>query len=448
MGEYTPNTNYLNHQILTARIAHSQRLFNGFTAFLFTVDKSSNSMSEKHNFGIAPVTCHSFNRDRTGLALSLNDSNVKIYKKSGQKWQETDTLSEHGQRVTGIDWAPDSNRIVTCSADRNAFVWMLEGDKWKQVLVIPRINRAATCVKWSPKENKFAVGSGSRLIAICYYDVENNWWVSRHIKKPIRSTVTCLDWHPNNVLLAAGSTDFKCRVFSGYQKEVDEKPGPSSWGSKMPFGNLMAEFSNGGGGWVHSVSFSPSGDKVAWVGHDSSVSVADATMGNQLMVIKESFLPFMSITWVTENSMVAAGYDCNPMVFTYTGSKINMGAKLDQPQEKQSGNIRCSSINEMPKDWNPNCLPKNGDSEDGGEESEIDVIASAMNRFKNLDKKGTGSDTATELKTQHQNTITQVSIHTGTKGDASKVATSGVDGNVILWDLKSLESSIQGLRIS
>ncbi|RUS78028.1 hypothetical protein EGW08_014203 [Elysia chlorotica] len=369
-------------------------------------------MSEKHNFGVAPVTCHSFNKDRTCVALSPNDSDVKIYKKSGPKWQETDTLSEHGQRVTGIDWAPESNRIVTCSADRNAFVWMLEGGKWKQVLVIPRINRAATCVKWSPKENKFAVGSGSRLIAICYYDVENNWWVSRHIKKPIRSTVTCLDWHPNNVLLAAGSTDFKCRVFSGYQKEVDEKPGPSAWGSKMPFGNLMAEFSNGGGGWVHSVSFSPSGDKVAWVGHDSSVSVADATMGNQLTVVKESFLPFMSITWVTENSMVAAGYDCNPMVFSYTGGKITVGAKLDQPQEKQSGNI------------------------------------SAMNRFKNLDRKGTGSDTETDLKTQHQNTITQVSIHTGTKNDASKVATSGVDGNLILWDLKSLESSIQGLRIS
>ena len=51
-----------------------------------------------------------------GVALSPNDSNVKIYKKSGPKWQETDTLSEHGQRVTGIDWAPESNRIVTCSA--------------------------------------------------------------------------------------------------------------------------------------------------------------------------------------------------------------------------------------------------------------------------------------------------------------------------------------------
>ena len=32
-----------------------------------------------------------------------------------------------------------------------------------------------------------------------------------------------------------------------------------------------------GGGWVHSVSFSADGNKLAWVGHDSSISVADAT---------------------------------------------------------------------------------------------------------------------------------------------------------------------------
>ena len=51
-----------------------------------------------------------------GLALSLNDHEVKIYKRNGTKWQETDTLGEHGQRVTGIDWAPKSNRIVTCGA--------------------------------------------------------------------------------------------------------------------------------------------------------------------------------------------------------------------------------------------------------------------------------------------------------------------------------------------
>lgn len=69
-----------------------------------------------------------------------------------------------------------------------------------------------------------------------------------------------------------------CRVFSAYIKEVDEKPASTPWGSKMPFGQLMAEFGGtGSGGWVHSVSFSASGNRLAWVSHDSTVSVADAS---------------------------------------------------------------------------------------------------------------------------------------------------------------------------
>ena len=75
--------------------------------------------------------------------------------------------------------------------DRNAYVWTKAADnKWKPTLVVLRINRAATCVRWSPLENKFAVGSGARMISVCYFEKENNWWISKQIKKPIRSTIT------------------------------------------------------------------------------------------------------------------------------------------------------------------------------------------------------------------------------------------------------------------
>lgn len=135
---------------------------------------------------------------------------------------------------------------MTASQDRNAYVWQETPDPetgrvlWKPTLVLLRINRAATQVKWSPKEDKFAVASGaryvlwihagsrdphwlSRAIAICSFDSENNWWVSKLLKKPIRSTVLSIDWHPNNVLLTAGSADMKARVFSAFIKEVDER---------------------------------------------------------------------------------------------------------------------------------------------------------------------------------------------------------------------------------
>ena len=136
-----------------------------------------------HQFLLEPITCHAWNRDRTQIALSPNNHEVHIYKKNGGQRVKAHELKEHNGHITGIDWAPKSDRIVTCGADRNAYVWSQKDGVWKPTLVILRINRAATFVKWSPLENKFAVGSGARLISVCYFESENDWWVSKHIKK-------------------------------------------------------------------------------------------------------------------------------------------------------------------------------------------------------------------------------------------------------------------------
>ncbi|CAG9860839.1 unnamed protein product [Phyllotreta striolata] len=373
-------------------------------------------MTEQHRFGnnINPITCHAWNKDKTQIAFSPNNHEVHIYKRLGNEWKLLDTLNQHDLRVMGIDWAPNTNRIVTCAADRNAYVWSQDKDgKWKPTLVLLRINRAATCVKWSPDENKFAVGSGARLISVCYFESENDWWVSKHIKKPIRSTVTCLDWHPNNILLAAGSTDFKVRIFSAYIKDIENAPEATQWGSKMPLGQLMGEFvnSSAGGGWVHNVSFSPDGNKLCWVSHDSSVNVADATKGNAVYKLNSEFLPFLSCTWISNKSIVVAGHSCIPILYGYNNSQLNFIAKLDASQKKESGGL------------------------------------SAMRMFHSLDKQARTENSDTNLDSIHQNAITCVCIYIGNKQKAAKISTSGADGQLVIWDLNSLEKSIQNLRI-
>lgn len=57
---------------------------------------------------------------------------------------------------------------------------------------------------------------------------------------------------------------------------------------------------------MHSVSFSSTGDRVAWVGHDSSISVADASKGMLVSVIRTDFLPFLACLWVSESQLIAA----------------------------------------------------------------------------------------------------------------------------------------------
>jgi actin related protein 2/3 complex subunit 1A/1B len=97
------------------------------------------------------------NKKTIEIALSPNSKDVQIYTRADPNtnaWQLTQTLTEHSSKVLNIDWAPQTNRIVTCSSDKNAYVWSFDGRVWKPELVVLRINRAATCVKWSPNGKK------------------------------------------------------------------------------------------------------------------------------------------------------------------------------------------------------------------------------------------------------------------------------------------------------
>ena len=50
------------------------------------------------------------------MALSLNNNEVRIYEHKGTEYTLIDSLKGHDLLVTGIDWAPTTNRIVTCAA--------------------------------------------------------------------------------------------------------------------------------------------------------------------------------------------------------------------------------------------------------------------------------------------------------------------------------------------
>ena len=78
-------------------------------------------------------------------------NNVELYSKQGNQFRLQDELRGHDKLITGVDIAPNSGRIVTCSQDRNAYVWEpSQSGEWKPTLVLLRINRAATCVRWAP----------------------------------------------------------------------------------------------------------------------------------------------------------------------------------------------------------------------------------------------------------------------------------------------------------
>lgn len=177
----------------------------------------------------------------------------------------------------------------------------------------------------------------------------------------------------------------------------------------------MAEFKNSatsGGGWINNVSFSSDGNKICWVGHDSCINVADATNGNSIIRCKTEYLPFLACEWISPVSIVVAGHSCIPLVYGLQDDKLKLVHKLDKSQKKESSGI------------------------------------SAMRIFQSLDRNLRTENSDTFVDTIHQNAITCIRLYTGDKLDCTRISTSGVDGQLVIWDIDPIGiNSMKNLKI-
>lgn len=158
------------------------------------------------------------------------------------------------------------------------------------------------------------------------------------------------------------------------------------------------------------MAFSPSGNQIAFASHDSSVSVATGPT-DALQVIKTSTLPFVTLFFASEHSIVVAGHDCAPYLVFNKGNQWEVSNRLDDGRKK---------------------------SVIGGN--------SAFNKFRQMDSRATnntGGDI--ELHTTHQNTITSVRPFAGSSDSVSKFSSTGVDGRLVIWDL--LAVGVSGIRL-
>jgi len=388
---------------------------------LSQIEPSSTKMSSANQRLAETITCHAWNKAKDRIAFCPNNNELHIYKFEGGKFTQEHVLVEHDQVISAIDWAPETNRIVTCSHDRNAYVWTLEGSTWAPVLVILRMTKGATFVRWSPKENKFAVGSGARQVSVCYYEEEHHWWVSKYFKKHT-STVLTLCWHPSNMLIATGCADGFVRLFATVIKGCDKKAekdalfgdGGGKWGDQLSnFEKKRA--------WIHSIAFSPSGNQLAFAAHDSTINIVNypgpsTTIGDQqTLTIPTNTLPVRAMMWAAEDKIVLGGYDCTPQLLAMANGAWTLPRALDTGKSNAPA------------------------AKTGG-------VAGRMAMFQNQAEKGTEEVKGTELNTLHQNAINEVRPFSSDM-PVSQFSTSGVDGRICIWDLRTLEQQLGAMSV-
>ena len=135
------------------------------------------------------------------------------------------------------------------------------------------------------------------------------------------------------------------------------------------------------------------------VAHDSTLAVASGP--SQVQVVQTNCLPFVTLVFISETQIIAAGHDCAPYLFAHRGGQW----------------VLCDKI-------------------DTGTKKSVMSSNTAFNKFKQMDSRAQSSTTTdTELNTVHQNTITLVRPYDGAGDKVTKISTSGVDGKLVVWDL-------------
>jgi len=232
---------------------------------------------------------------------------------------------QHDFLVSGIDWHPVTNKIVTCSHDRNAFVWNLDAakDEWKATVVIAGLDRAALAVKWSPDGAKFALASSNKNVTLCWFDPAGNWYINQTCKREkakstCKSSVVSLAWHPNNQVLAVSSTDYRCRVLFAFLEATDKSgPAPAPFAGSWESGDAIAEWEMTKA-WVNDAQWSPSGSELAFIGQDGMLHVASFGAGGEEAAtssLKTTGLPGNVLLWLSDRSIVVGGHSMNPEIY-------------------------------------------------------------------------------------------------------------------------------------
>lgn len=155
---------------------------------------------------------------------------------------------------------------------------------------------------------------------ICSYDDEHDFWVAKSIRKP-KSAVTCLAWHPSDLLLAAGGTDFKCRVYNVYDPEVDENADAASalYPNIKKFGAILGEFTSLG--YVNGCAFNGDGNQLVYTSQSAQVSLITFTGDGETteQTKQVAALPFNSVIFV-KDLIIGGGHDGKCFKFQVNGN--------------------------------------------------------------------------------------------------------------------------------
>lgn len=274
-----------------------------------------------------------FNKDFTKCALTKKDNKIYIYEvkdiKDTNTWIQIDTLKNHFLYISGLDWCPETNRILSCSYDKTVMIWEYNNQlhKWVPNNMNTTSKLGYLFCHWNTRGDKFVCGTSEKKLFMGYYSTSADWWTGRPIKGH-KSSVVSARIDPSSLFIISGSTDMKVLVTSCYHPETDDAHLEAGMDkSAIPaFETVIYEVECGG--WINNVNWSPSGAFGFATCQDGNVYVI-----NPIAATNEKFEASNPGTLVIpkdDNTIYVVGYDREIYLYTKAGDKWSMTKKITE----------------------------------------------------------------------------------------------------------------------
>lgn len=299
----------------------------------------------KDLFLLEGISVLCFNKDFTEVALSKKDNKIYIYSIKDllktDTWKLIHTLESHYQYISGLDWCPETNRILSCSYDKTTFVWdfteLKDEKKWVPSNVVWTTKLGYLCCKWNKRGDKFCEGTSAKHLLIGYYNKKTNWWMCKAIKvpkkidenaektketknkkekeetqNPHKSSVVACEIDPSSLFVLSGSTDLRVYVSSCYLPKIDDQfLTEEQKAAAVPFGQVIYEFKENS--WINSLTWLPNGERGVVAGQDAVILVLNPKeeKEKQTEIIRCKHSPATMIIPKSDTSFYAVCYDRN-----------------------------------------------------------------------------------------------------------------------------------------
>ena len=352
-----------------------------------------------------------FNKDFTQCALSKKDYDIYIYQVPNimdtNTWKLLYTLKNHFQYISGLDWNPVTNKILSCSYDKTSFVWKFEGDKWGFENVVANTKVSFLFCSWNKRGDKFLEGTGNKSLFVGYFssDPNTNWWTGRPIKVHKKTSIICAKFDPSSLYVISGATDLKVHVTSCYMKGVDDDHISPEQAKSLPeFGESLYSFD--AGAWVISCGWTLDGKYGIASSQKGQIAIIDWQEKKE-EIINCNHSPVTFIVPVSATSFYAVGFDREIYLYEQKEGKWALAKVITKKEKKEDSK---------------SSGPINTGATGGG-------VAEALKKFSSQGMKKKQSLVVTTEKNEngHSSCISSITI----KGD--DIITTDLSGFVKYW---------------